>query len=511
MSLLESPFSLYFKVHASKDRMETFLQQLTRGKALFLIFILGIGGSFQTGYHSTELSSPSPYIQRFINSTWYHRYAEPPPPQTITIIWSLIVSMYAVGGFFGAFSVKLITGTLGRKKAMICTSFIAIVGAGIMLASKAAKSYEMIIVARILYGYSSGLGEGSHGMYLAEISPTKIRGNVTLTSAIFLSLGRLFGQFVGLSEILGREELWNFVLCAPASFSVVQVIVLPFLPESPRYLFIEKGSDKACEKALQSLWGQGDYRQEMDEMLTEQAAMEAAPRKSTLQLLRDQSVRWQLLTMSIIYYCNQLSGNSAINIFSFDIFLKAGIPTDKIRYVTLGLGVSQIITSICCGLLIERIGRRPLFWGGYGLMSASLVLVTVTLNLKDSSYWVPYISAGLICLFVIFFCGGPGGTSNTLQSEIFIQSDRPTACAVLGMQRWLLFAVLGLVFPFLIDALDSYCFVLFTCVSLLACLYTFFLLPETKGKTMMEISKEFRAITIYGKSFVEEKRVETKL
>ncbi|KAM8916765.1 solute carrier family 2 member 9, like 1 [Spinachia spinachia] len=590
--------------------METLLQQLTRGNALLLIIVLGIGGSFQSGYHSTELSSASPYIQSFINSSWFHRYKEPPPPRTITIIWSLIVSMYAVGGLFGAFSVKLITGTLGRKKAMICTSFIAIVAGGIMLTSKGAKSYELIIVARILYGFSSGLGASSHVMYLAEISPRKIRGTVTLTSAIFLSLGKLFGQFFGLSELLGRQELWNIVLLVPALFSVVQVIVLPFLPEAPRYLFIEKGYEKACKKALQSLWGEGDYKQEMDEMLTEQAAIEAAPPKSTLQLLRDRNVRWQLLVMSVVYCCNQLSGIPAINIFSFDVFQKAGIPTDKIRYVTLGLGVSQIITSIFCGLLIEQSGRRLLFWGGYGLMSGSLLLLTVMLNLKvgvaegrqgsgdtplirdviscslrtvpilksgsgrerskypdvtrpahftgnaseqaclflwepnipecissqqqqqqldkrrpssrhgstsaskkliDSSYWSPYISASSIFLFTIFFCGGPGGASTTLHSEIFIQSDRLAAFVLLGMLRWLLYAVLGLVFPFLIDTLDSYCFVLFTCVCLLGCLYTFFLLPETKGKTLLEISADFKAIAVCGKSFSEEKRLETKL
>ncbi|CAK6958690.1 solute carrier family 2 member 9%2C like 1 [Scomber scombrus] len=491
--------------------METVLRQLTRGNALFLIIILGIGGSFQSGYHITGLSSPSPYIKRFINSSWYERYEEPPPEATVTIIWSLIVSMYAVGGLFGAVSVKFISDMLGRKRVMICNSFIAIVAAGIMLTSKGAKSYEMIIVARILHGYSAGLGVSAHLMYLGEISPRKIRGVVTLTSATFTSLGKLSGQFFGLSEILGREELWNVVLCVPACFSVVQIIALPFLPEAPRYLFIEKGDVKACHKALQSLWGQGDFKQEMDEMLAEQVAIEAAPPTSSLQLLRDRTVRWQLLSMSMIYCCNQLSGMSAISTFSFDIFLKAGIPRDNIRYVTLGLGVSEILTSISCGLLIEQTGRRPLFWGGYGVMSACWVLVTLTLNLKDSSYWVPYIAAGLIIVFIIFFCGGPAGATATLNSEIFIQSNRMASLVLMGIQRWSLFAVLGLVFPFLINALDSYCFVIFACMCLLGCLYTFFILPETKGKTLLEIAEEFKAITVCGKSFIEKQKLETKL
>ncbi|AWP03237.1 Solute carrier family 2 facilitated glucose transporter member 11' [Scophthalmus maximus] len=461
--------------------METSLQQLTRGNALLLIIILGIGGTFQHGYQLTGLSSPSPYIQCFINSSWYDKYGEPPPAQTVTMIWSLIVSLYAIGGLFGAVSVKLISGRLGRKKAVILNNFIAIVAGGIMLTSKMANSYEMVIVARILYGYSAGLGLSIHVMYLGEISPRKIRGIVTFTSGTFLSLGKLSGQFFGLSEILGREELWNIVLCVPSFFSLVTVIVLPFLPEAPRYLLIEKGDDKACKKALQSLWGQGDYKEEMDEMLAEQSAMKAAPPKRQ------------------------------INIFSFDIFMEAGIPRDMIRYITLGLGVSEIITLISCGLMIERTGRKPLLWGGYGVMCVCWLLVTVTMNLKDSNYWAPYLAAALIIIFIIFFCGGPGGVISTLNTELFIQSNRVAALVLTGIQRWLMFVVVGLVFPFLITALGSYSFVLFGCMCLLGFLYTFFVLPETKEKTLLEISEEFKAITVCGKSFAENKIVETKL
>ncbi|MEQ2229910.1 hypothetical protein ILYODFUR_023825 [Ilyodon furcidens] len=269
-----------------------------------------------------------------------------------------------------------------RKRATMCNSLISVIGAVIMLTSKEAKSFEMIIVSRMLYGYSSGLGLSLHLMYLGEISPRKIRGQVTLTSSTFLSLGKLSGQFFGLSEILGSQDLWNIVLCAPACFSVVQVLALPFLPEAPRYLFIEKGDDKACKRVLQSLWGKGDYKQEMEEMLIEHMALEASPPKSPLQLLKDWTVRWQLITVFIIYSCNQMSGMSAISTFSFDIFLKAGVQKDKIRYITVGLGITEILTSISCSLLIEHIGRRPLLWGGYAVMSFIWIMVTIMLNLK---------------------------------------------------------------------------------------------------------------------------------
>uniref|UniRef100_A0A3B5LS73 Solute carrier family 2 member 9, like 1 n=1 Tax=Xiphophorus couchianus TaxID=32473 RepID=A0A3B5LS73_9TELE len=223
----------------------------TQGNALLVIIILGCGGSFHTGYHLTGLSSPSPHIQHFINSSWYDRYKESPGPEKVTLIWSLIISMYAVGGLFGAVSVKLFSRKLGRC-VYVAGSLISVMGAVIMLTSKTAKSFEMIIVARMLYGYSAGLGASLHSMYLGEISPRKIRGRVTLTSATFTSLGKLSGQFFGLSEILGHRDLWNIVLCVPVCFSAVQVLVLPFLPEAPRYLFIEKRDDKACKRGTHS-------------------------------------------------------------------------------------------------------------------------------------------------------------------------------------------------------------------------------------------------------------------
>ncbi|XP_027857779.1 solute carrier family 2 member 9, like 1 [Xiphophorus couchianus] len=490
--------------------METFFHQLTQGNALLVIIILGCGGSFHTGYHLTGLSSPSPHIQHFINSSWYDRYKESPGPEKVTLIWSLIISMYAVGGLFGAVSVKLFSRKLGRKRAMICNSLISVMGAVIMLTSKTAKSFEMIIVARMLYGYSAGLGASLHSMYLGEISPRKIRGRVTLTSATFTSLGKLSGQFFGLSEILGHRDLWNIVLCVPVCFSAVQVLVLPFLPEAPRYLFIEKRDDKACKRALQSLWGKGDYKQEMEEMLIEHMVLEASPPKSPLRLMRDRTVRWQLVTMLVVYCCNQMSGMSVVSTFSFDIFLNSGVPKDKIRYVTLGLGISEMLTSISCSLLIEHTGRRPLFWGGYAVVSAIWIVATVMLNLKDLS-WVPYVTSSLIFLFIVSFCGGPGAATVTLSTELFTQSDRLAAFVLMGLQRWFMFAMVGLIFPFLIDAFGSYCFTLFAVVSLLGSFYTFFLLPETKGKTLVDISEEFKAITVCGKSFLEREGVETKL
>lgn len=255
---------------------------------------------------------------------------------------------------------------------------------------------------------------------------------------------------------------------------MVQLLTLPFFPEAPRYLLIEKGNTEACKKALQSLWGRGEYKLEMTEMVLEQAAIKGETSKSLLELLRDRSVRWQLITMVVMYGCIQFSG-------------------------------------ITAGLLIESVGRRALLWGGFGAMSAIMILITITLNLKDYSFWIPYSTVGLIFLFVIFYGGGPAGVLPSLTHEIFIQSCRPAAFVFTGILRWLGFAVLGLVFPFLIELLKSFSFVLFACMCLLASFYIFFYLPETKGKTLLEISEEFKNITLCENPPSDDKTLETRL
>uniref|UniRef100_A0A672NDT2 Solute carrier family 2, facilitated glucose transporter member 9-like n=1 Tax=Sinocyclocheilus grahami TaxID=75366 RepID=A0A672NDT2_SINGR len=396
---------------------------------------------------SNLLSVFPQYIQSFINSSWTYHYGDVPGEKTVTFIWSTVVALYAFGGLIGSITVRYFT-------TMLLNSAIAVVATVIMYISKPTHSFELILVARFLFGFGAGLGLNVHTIYLGESSPKKIRGMVTVTATTFMSLGKLLGQFAGLREILGREECWNILLCIPAFFCVVQLAILPFFPDAPRYILIEKGNTQQCRKALQCLWGPGDYKLEIEEMLAEQAVIGEEHNKSVLDLLRDKHLHWQVLSMLVINGCIQFSGIS-ITVFSFNIFLEAGIPVDKIRYVTLGIGASEVLISITCVSKLQRVAP-------------------------------------------------------SLVNEIFIQSYRPAAFVFTGFLRWLGFTMLGFIFPFLIVS-PSLSFVLFSCVCLIAALYVFFILPETKGKTLLEISQEFENIRACGSSTEDVLCLETKL
>ncbi|XP_056591051.1 solute carrier family 2, facilitated glucose transporter member 9-like isoform X1 [Triplophysa dalaica] len=437
--------------------MKSVLKELVCGKALFLIVVLGFGGTFQTGFNLTVISSTSPYIQSFINSSWTYRYGEHPGEKTVTLIWSAVVSLFAVGALAGSMTVRCVTSNLGRVR----------------------------------WKHSNALSR-------REFTPKNKRNGGTHNCYISV-----------LREILGREEWWNILLCVPTCFCAIQMIILPFLPDAPRYILIEKGKIEECRTALQFLWGPGDYKLEIEEMLAEQAVIQGENSKSLLDMLRVKHLRWQVLSLLVICGSIQFCGITAITVFSFNIFLEAGIPVDKIRHVTLGIGTSEVFSSIISSFLIESVGRRVLLWIGFGGMSVIMALITVTLYLKDSSFVIPYITVFLVFLFNIFYAGGPAAVAHPITSEIFIQSYRPAAFMLTGILCWLGVAIFGFMFPFLNAALKSLSFVLFSCVCLIAALFVFFILPETKGKTPLEISQEFKNIRVCGSS--EDEVLEIKL
>lgn len=138
-------------------------------------------------------------------------------------------------------------------------------------------------------------------------------------------------------------------------------------------------------------------------------------------------------------------------------------------------------------------------------MAVSWICVTFTVFFQDFADWMPYVTAVFVVTVIVSFCGGAGGGVNTMTTEVFVQSERMAAVVLVGMLRWLTYGVMGLIFPSLIVALGSYCYLVFACACLVGGLYSFFILPETKGKTMLQISEEFGAISLCGKSSAKNK------
>lgn len=459
-----------------------------------------IGGTFQYGYNISIINAPTSYIQSFINNTYMERWGTSLDTPQVTLVWTFIVSAFSLGGLLGALLAGPMAVRFGRKKSLLLNNSFLFVGAVLVLLCRWARSVEMIMLARFLVGVNSGVSMNVQPMYFGESAPKHLRGAVAFSSAVFTAFGIFLGQVVGLTELLGSEPLWPYLMSSNALPGLIQVLTLPWFPESPRYLLIDRGDREACIQALGRLRGGEAPVSEVEEMLQEQLQQQSAALKSgsatfartPWSLFKDPNLRSQLRTVMAASSAMMLCGNDSIYFYASYIFLEAGIPPEKIQYVTIGTGASEFTASILSNLLIEKVGRKYLLVGGYSLMLCWSVVFTVALLCQSLGVeGMPYLSMACVFAYILSFGLGPAGVTGILPAEIFDQSARPAAYMIAGSFMWISLFLVGMIFPFIVNGLGNYCFLPFSAVCLGSAVFLWLTLPETKGKTLAEITAEF--------------------
>ncbi|XP_027552509.1 solute carrier family 2, facilitated glucose transporter member 11-like isoform X2 [Neopelma chrysocephalum] len=445
--------------------MSGFLSDLVQyRKLLLMIVVLGIGGTHLSGFQMSVINYTSPYIQKFINETWLERYGSVLHQETLTLLWSVIVSLYCVGGMMGCLCSGYLTAKFGKKKCLLLNDMILIIATLHTGFSRTAKSFEMILVGRFLEGIGAGIHLSTHVQYAGEISPKKLRGFINVTSSVFLALGKTVARILGLRDLLGTEDTWNVLLSFSGLVALIQLLFLPFFPESPPYLLLQKGDKAGCLKAMKQLWGEGNYHTEFEDLMKEKAITKGTKIMNVLE----------------------------ITFYTSEIFQTANLRESIIPYVSLGVSVSELISVIFCSSIIDRFGRRILLCGGYLLMALILVLLETSLLLSDQFLWMRYCSVILIFLFIIAYGIGPAGAVSSVNNEIFTLSTRASAFVIGGIVIWLGLTFTGMVFPFAVMLLGPFCFLIFIAVLIISAVLIYLFLPETKGKSISEITEEFK-------------------
>ncbi|XP_066528378.1 solute carrier family 2, facilitated glucose transporter member 5-like [Hoplias malabaricus] len=452
--------------------------------------ISAFGSSFQYGYNVAVINSPAPDMLRFYKNIYESRNTAV-SDSVLTLLWSLTVSMYPLGGFFGSLMVAPLVNNLGRKGTLLFNNIFSIVPAVMMGISEVVGSFEIIIVARIIVGICAGLSSNVVPMYLGELAPKNLRGAVGIIPQLFITVGILTAQIFGIRSILGNAEGWPIMLALTGIPACLELFLLPFFPESPRYMLIQKSEENKARKALQRLRGWADVDEELKEMRLEEQSEQSEGQLSVLTLFTMRSLRWQLLSIIIMNMGQQLSGVNAIYYYADSIFGSAGVKEDHVQYVTVGTGSVNVLMTLAAVFIVEASGRKLLLLIGFGICCAACVILTIALSLQDTLQWMPYVSIACVVIYVIGHAIGPSPIPTVITTEIFRQSSRPAAFMVAGSVHWLSNFTVGLVFPFLEKGLGAYSFIIFAFICLATLIYIWVVIPETKNNTFLEISKLF--------------------
>uniref|UniRef100_A0A8C0H3B3 Solute carrier family 2, facilitated glucose transporter member 4 n=1 Tax=Chelonoidis abingdonii TaxID=106734 RepID=A0A8C0H3B3_CHEAB len=440
---------------------------------LVLSVFTAVLGSLQCGYNIGVINAPQKIIEQNYNATWLARHNASIELSTLTTLWSLSVAIFSIGGMISSFLVGV--------RAMIINNALAFLGGALMGLAKLGCSYEMMILGRFLIGAYSGLVSGLVPMYVGEISPTHLRGALGTLHQLALVIGILIAQVFGLDSLLGSPELWPLLLGLTVAPSALQLVLFPFCPESPRYLYIIRNKESKAKESLKRLTGCSDVSEALTEMKEEKRRMDMERKVSITQLFRCRIYRQPLLIAVVLQLSQQLSGINAIFYYSTSIFESAGL--EQPVFATIGAGAINAAFTVVSLFLVERAGRRTLHLVGLAGMMVCAVVMTAALV---------YISMVAIFGFVAFFEIGPGPIPWFIVAELFSQGPRPAAMAVAGGCNWTCNFIIGMAFQSMADACGPYVFLIFAALLLGFFLFTYFKVPETRGRTFDQIAAAFR-------------------
>ncbi|ERE81922.1 solute carrier family 2, facilitated glucose transporter member 5-like protein [Cricetulus griseus] len=441
------------------------------------------GSAFQYGYNISVINTPHKVFKSFYNDTYFERHGKFMDENSLLLLWSCTVSMFPLGGLLGSLIVGLMVNKWGRGKLQGC---------GSPRKRKVRRGHFHKDPSALLHLQQSGVSYSALPMYLGELAPKNLRGALATMTEVFVITGVLLAQIFSLQAILGNATGWPILLALTGVPALIQLLSLPFFPESPRYTLIEKGDEETARQALRRLRGCNyDVEAEMEEMREEERKEQAEGHLSVLNLFTFRPLRWQLISIIVLMAGQQLSGINAVNYYADIIYTSAGVDPTQSQYVTVGSGVINLVMTVVSAVAVERLGRRILLLSGYGICGSACVVLTVALLLQSTVPELSYL--GIICVFayIVGHSIGPSPVPSVVRTEMVLQSSRTAAFTVDGAVHWLFNFIVGLAFPSMQVAIGAYSFLIFAALCLLTAAYIYVVIPETKGKTFVEINCAF--------------------
>ncbi|XP_037879339.1 glucose transporter type 1 isoform X3 [Glossina fuscipes] len=477
------------------------LRLLEQGLTFFLTYSIfsAVLGMLQFGYNTGVINAPEKNIENFMKDVYKDRYGEDISEEFIQQLYSVAVSIFAIGGMLGGFSGGWMANRFGRKGGLLLNNVLGISGACLMGFTKVSHSYEMLFLGRFIIGVNCGLNTSLVPMYISEIAPLNLRGGLGTVNQLAVTVGLLLSQVLGIEQILGTNEGWPILLGLAICPAILQLILLPVCPESPRYLLITKQWEEEARKALRRLRASSSVEEDIEEMRAEERAQQAESHISTMELICSPTLRPPLIIGIVMQLSQQFSGINAVFYYSTSLFVSSGLSDESAKFATIGIGAIMVVMTLVSIPLMDRTGRRTLHLYGLGGMFIFSIFITISFLIKEFfGYvqemidWMSYLSVVSTLGFVVFFAVGPGSIPWMITAELFSQGPRPSAMAIAVLVNWMANFVVGIGFPSMKTCLDNYTFLPFSVFLAIFWIFTYKKVPETKNKTFEEILALFR-------------------
>ncbi len=379
-----------------------------------------------------------------------------------------------IGAMFGGIP----TDKLGRKKTLFWIGVFYLVSA---VGSALAGDPWVFAIFRFIGGLGVGASTIAAPAYISEIAPANNRGKLV---ALY-QFNIVFGILVAfLSNFLLRdvgENAWRWMIGVEAFPAFIYMLMVLTVPKSPRWLLVKKHDRAAAAKTLRLIDPSMDVEAEMQRILADHEVVDKS------ETIFSSKYRFPLMLAFLVAFFNQFSGINAFLYYAPRIFEIAGLEKSSALLSSVGIGVTNLIFTLIGLSLIDRFGRRQLMYvGSVGyIISLSLVAVTFALGIKGMA--VPIF----LFLFIAAHAVGQGAVIWVFISEIFPTHLRASGQAFGSSVHWVLAAAIPSVVPVLFNSIGAApVFAFFAFMMVLQLLWTWRMMPETKGVSLEDLEKQ---------------------
>ncbi|XP_053673126.1 solute carrier family 2, facilitated glucose transporter member 3-like [Anopheles nili] len=463
--------------------------------------ITTFGASIPVGFSIGVINAPSEFIKHWCNGTIHRNYDVHLSDSALNAIIAVTISIALIGGVIGSLQGAYLADRYGRKKSFLFCAVLLTVGAICFLSCRAASSVELLLLGRLLVGLASGLTTGVIPMYLAEVSPIKLRGAMGVLCPLGLTTGVVIGQVASLEQVFGTDELWHYALGCYVVLNLFCYAFYCWIPESPKYLYSVKGDQAGSLRAIRKLFGRhaigDDYIKLQMECANGQNGSSSNGQhpedgqppasRSLCSVLQDSTLTLPLVLVCALQGGQQLSGINAVFFYSVSIFESVGFSSTAAKFANLGVGCLNLFVSLFAPLLMARCNRRSLCVLSCSSCAVILFLLTLSIYFIETIEWFSYLCIGTILLYIIFYQFGLGPIPFFIGSELFELGPRPTAMALGSLSSWGCNFIVGMAFPTLQGIWGAFVFLPFSITCVLLTILVQLYLPETRGKEITEV------------------------
>ncbi|ORZ08710.1 and other transporter-domain-containing protein [Absidia repens] len=515
------------------DPLPPITPELEIGKATFFVYVLVFCvcvGGFLFGYDTGVISGALAPIQDEFHLD--------------DINTGLVVGATTFGAIFGGFFAGLLSDRFGRKYLVLFASVVFIVGA---LLLGLARNLTCLLIGRLVVGLGVGVASMIVPVYISEIAPKNIRGRLTTLNTLVITFGQVIAYVINIA-FSNVDEGWRYMFGIAGIPALFQLLVMPFLPESPRHLVVTGNEDEA-KKVIRRIYGDSVSDAFIENEISHISQDIRTSRAGEFKDFKLPEHYKPLIIACILQAAQQLSGFNAAMYYAATILQMAGFRSNQnATSVAIIVAVTNMVFTIVAVMVIDRVGRRRMLITTIVGLIAGLITLGVTFGVQQgfvpeqdscSGYashcarcvidkscgWsssqdtcvalkghdlgdilatpsgcpprgndnaITGILITALIVYVASYALGLGYAPWLIQSEIFTTAIRGKANGISTAVNWICNLIISTTFPLMTNAMTTggtYFF--YAGISFILYILIYFLVPETANKSLEEVHQDF--------------------